>query len=120
MIQKLTREGGGGAVGEEAADEDWTRARLLAATVEDHELLDPTLGPERLLFRLFHEEEVRVFRALELGAYCSCSRAGVEGLLARFSPEDLADMVVDDAVTVTCEFCNRKYHFGSDALPHAG
>lgn len=121
MIQKLTREGGGGSVGDEpAADEDWTRARLLAATVEDHELLDPTLGSERLLFRIFHEEEVRVFPALELQTYCSCSRAGVEGLLARFSAEDLADMVVDDAVTVTCEFCNRRYHFAADELSRAG
>lgn len=120
MIQKLTREGGDTPVGpgeDGAADEDWTRARLLAATVEDHELLDPTLEPDRLLYRLFHEEEVRAFRPQSLGTYCSCSRDRVEGLLARFSEDDLADMVVDEAVTVTCEFCNRKYRFELDELP---
>ena len=47
-------------------DENWNRARHLAATVEDHELIDPTLSPERLLFRLFHEEGVRVVPATEL------------------------------------------------------
>ena len=112
LVQKLTREGGH-SVGREAAfaEEDWTRARALAETVEDHELLDPTLPPDRLLYRLFHEEQVRAFRAIPLESYCSCSRGRVEDLLKGFSAEDLADMVVDGEVWVTCEFCNSRYHF---------
>ncbi len=85
--------------------------RLLAETVEDHELLDPLLPPDRLLYRLFHEEQVRAFRAIPLESYCSCSRGRVEDLLKRFSAEDLADMVVDGEVWVTCEFCNSRYSF---------
>jgi molecular chaperone Hsp33 len=112
LVQKLTREGGRGAAREAAfAEEDWTRARMLAETVEDHELLDPLLPPDRLLYRLFHEEQVRAFRAVPLESYCSCSRGRVEDLLKRFSAEDLADMVVDGEVWVTCEFCNSRYHF---------
>jgi len=112
LVQKLTREGGH-SIGREAAfaEEDWTRARALAETVEDHELLDPTLPPDRLLYRLFHEEQVRAFRAIPLESYCSCSRGRVEDLLKGFSAEDLADMVVDGEVWVTCEFCNSRYHF---------
>jgi molecular chaperone Hsp33 len=112
LVQKLTREGGRGTAREAAfAEEDWTRARTLAETVEDHELLDPLLPPDRLLYRLFHEEQVRAFRAVPLESYCSCSRGRVEDLLKRFSAEDLADMVVDGEVWVTCEFCNSRYHF---------
>jgi molecular chaperone Hsp33 len=112
LVQKLTREGGRTAPREAAfAEEDWTRARMLAQTVEDHELLDPLLPPDRLLYRLFHEEQVRAFRAIPLESYCSCSRTRVEDLLKRFSPEDLADMVVDGEVWVTCEFCNSRYRF---------
>jgi molecular chaperone Hsp33 len=112
LVQKLTREGGR-SVGREAAfsEEDWTRARALAETVEDHELLDPMLPPDRLLYRLFHEEQVRAFRAISLESYCSCSRARVEELLKRFSAEDLAEMVVDGEMWVTCEFCNSRYQF---------
>jgi molecular chaperone Hsp33 len=112
LVQKLTREGGR-SVGREAAfaEEDWTRAKALAETVEDHELLDPMLPPDRLLYRLFHEEQVRAYRAIPLESYCSCSRERVEELLRRFSAEDLADMVVDGEVWVTCEFCNSRYHF---------
>src|SRR5262249_32934085 len=83
LLQKLPGEGGARSKAEGEArdamlegedDEDWNRARHLAATVEDHELLDPLLSPERLLYRLFHEEGVRVTRATPLVAACRCSR----------------------------------------------
>ena len=114
LVQKLTREGG--VASEKDFEEDWMRAKSLAETVEDHELLDPMLPPERLLYRLFHEEQVRVYRAVPLQTYCSCSRERVEELLARFSPEDLADMVVDGEVWVTCEFCNARYNFDPETF----
>ena len=114
LVQKLTREGGVESLKD--FEEDWTRARSLAETVEDHELLDPMLPPDRLLYRLFHEEQVRVYRAIPLETYCSCSRERVEELLAGFSPEDLADMVVDGEVWVTCEFCNARYHFDPESF----
>jgi molecular chaperone Hsp33 len=111
LVQKLTREGGRGSSGGGLDEEDWMRARALAETVEDHELLDPLLPPDRLLYRLFHEEQVRAYRAINLETYCSCSRERVEELLRRFTSEDLKDMVVDGEVWVTCEFCNSRYRF---------
>ncbi len=117
MVQKLSQEGGIGdpAPGESngyAEDEDWTRAQILAATVEDHELVDPGLAPERLLYRLFHEEQVRAFRKIPVAAFCQCSRERVEQMLAGFTPVEIADMAQDDGhIRVTCEFCNRHYDF---------
>jgi molecular chaperone Hsp33 len=117
MVQKLSAEGGfedrsAGAGNGHADDEDWTRAQLLAATVEDHELVDPMLAPERLLYRLFHEERVRTFRKVPLVAFCQCSRDRVELMLAGFSPIEIAEMTQDDGhIRVTCEFCNRHYDF---------
>jgi molecular chaperone Hsp33 len=93
-------------------DDDWVRVRLLASTVEDLELLDPSLKPERLLLRLFHEEGVRVTPAVSLKAECRCSRERIDGFLRGFSAQELADMrEPDGAVTVTCEFCSTKYRF---------
>jgi molecular chaperone Hsp33 len=111
LVQKLTREGGHGPAGGGFDKEDWLRARALAETVEDHELLDPLLPPDRLLYRLFHEEQIRAYRAIGLETYCSCSRERVQELLRRFTSEDLKDMVVDGEVWVTCEFCNSRYRF---------
>jgi len=92
-------------------DDAWVEGRSLVATVEDVELLDPDVSAERLLYRLFHERGVRVFRAKDLHAQCSCSRAGVEQMLRSFSQDDRDHMVENGKITVTCEFCNSTYVF---------
>jgi molecular chaperone Hsp33 len=98
-------------------DDDWERVRILAATVEDHELLDPTLSPERLLYRLFHEEGVRALPPAPVEAYCRCSRERVTAFLRTFGAEDLADMrEADGGISVTCEFCSATYRFAPDEL----
>ena len=83
----------------------------MIATVEDVELIDPDLSGERLLYRLFHERGVRVFKPLPLTARCSCSRDAVSSMLKSFSQKDRAAMVKDDKVVVTCEFCSSVYRF---------
>lgn len=93
-------------------DDDWLRVSTLASTVESHELIDPTLSPERLLMRLFHEEGVRVAPETPVAARCRCSRSRIVGFLRGFTPDDLADMhEPDGAISVTCEFCSTRYRF---------
>jgi molecular chaperone Hsp33 len=94
-----------------AEDDAWVEGQSLIATVEDVELIDPDLSGERLLYRLFHERGVRVFKPLPLVAQCSCSRGAVSSMLKSFSPKDRADMVKDGKVVVTCEFCSSVYQF---------
>ncbi|MBX6426207.1 MAG: Hsp33 family molecular chaperone [Variibacter sp.] len=92
-----------------AEDEAWTEGRALLETVEDLELIDPALSHERLIYRLFHERGVRVFRSVALAAECSCSHRKIMDMLRRFSSGDRAYMVENGAISVTCEFCNRTY-----------
>jgi molecular chaperone Hsp33 len=92
-------------------DDAWVEGRSLVATVDDLELIDPDLSSERLVYRLFHEHGVRVFRAAPVQAQCSCSRTSVENMLKSFSQEDRNDMVEDGKITVTCEFCSATYVF---------
>ena len=92
-------------------DDAWLEGRSLVATVEDIELIDPDLSSERLLFRLFHEHGVRVFRPVDVLAQCTCSRDSVETMLRSFSQDDRDHMVEDGKIAVTCEFCNRVYDF---------
>jgi molecular chaperone Hsp33 len=114
MIQQLPREGEDVATSEADDEENWNRARHLAATVEDHELLDPMLAPQRLLYRLFHEEGVVVTPAAGLAAECRCSRERIHAYLRQFGAAELEDMrEPDGGFTVTCEFCSRKYRFSS-------
>jgi molecular chaperone Hsp33 len=126
LIQNLARAGGVAAateISEEEdpllgeADDDWERTRILASTVEDHELLDPTLPPDRLLYRLFHEEGVRAFPAAPIEAYCRCSRERVAAFLNSFGAQELADMrEPDGSISVTCEFCTKTYRFAPDEI----
>lgn len=92
-------------------DDAWTEGRSLIATVEDVELIDPKVSAERLLYRLFHERGVRVFRTRTLDAECSCSRDKVANMLKSFPQDDRDHMVENGKITVTCEFCNSSYVF---------
>ena len=115
MLQHMPGDGGNPA--SEAEEEDWNRAGILLKTVEAHELLDPMLSAEQLLYRLFHEEQVRIFESQSLRAHCSCSEPGVRALLEQFSAEDRADMLDENGlIAVNCEFCSRRYHFSPDGF----
>lgn len=99
-------------------DDAWQRVRLLAGTVEDHELIDPSLAPHRLLYRLFHEEGVRVEPDVALSSECTCSRARVGAFLETFDPAAIADMrTPDGSISIRCEFCATDYRFD---VPGAG
>ena len=95
-----------------AEDDAWTEAKSRAATTEAHELIDPMLSGERLLFRLFNERGVRVYAPTPLAAVCRCSAEGVDAMLRSFPPEEVKEMVGDDGmIGVTCEFCSTKRTF---------
>lgn len=100
------------------SDEDWNRVRMLASTIEAHELIDPSLASERLLIRLFHEEGVRVSPVLGIEARCRCSRERIGGFLAGFSATELADLrEADGGIVVRCEFCATSYRFEIAGTP---
>jgi molecular chaperone Hsp33 len=102
----------GVALPEAAEDDAWTEAKALAGTIEDHELVDPMLSSERLLYRLFHERGVTVFEANDLRDACRCSRERIAAMLANFTPGERHDMIGPDGrIGVTCEFCGTHRAF---------
>jgi molecular chaperone Hsp33 len=109
----------GAAPHQVAEDDAWVEGRSLFATVEDVELIDPAVSAERLVYRLFHERGVRVFRSAAVMAQCSCSRAGVADMLKSFSQDDRDHMIENGVITVTCEFCNSSYVFEPAAVADA-
>lgn len=119
LVQHLARDGGieSAVRTSEEDDDDWERTRILASTVEDHELLDPMLPPDRLLYRLFHEEGVRAFPPAAVEAFCRCSRERVSAFLHSFGAPELTDMrEPDGSISVTCEFCTKTYRFAPDEI----
>lgn len=103
--------------GEDVEEDDaWVEARTLAATIGDDELTDPAVPVETLLYRLFHERGVRVFDAVAVRDQCSCSREKVEGVLASFSAQEIAESTEHGEISVTCEFCGTRYGFDPAAF----
>lgn len=93
-----------------STEEVWDRSRALFQTLADDELLDPTVTSETLLYRLFHEDGVRLEDARALKAQCRCSRDRIGAVLASFNDAERADMVEDDGkIHVTCEYCAKIY-----------
>jgi molecular chaperone Hsp33 len=98
-------------------DDAWAEAKALAATVEDHELVDPTLSSERLLYRLFHERGVRVFDGQTVRDACRCSDERVRDMLRSFSADERRDMVGENGrIDVTCEFCSTRRSYDPTAF----
>jgi molecular chaperone Hsp33 len=111
MIQNMAALGGNPVAVSDDPDEDFRRAEILMGTTEDHELLDPQLDAPRLLYRLFHEDGVRVFPPVPLAFGCRCSRERVGSVLAQYPEEELRDLVVDGHIVATCDFCSTEYRF---------
>ena len=106
----------GGESQESVGEEDWRRALVLAASCTVDELLDPALPPNDLLFRLFHEEGVRVFEPRPLTKGCRCSRGKVENILASLPKSEIDALKEDGEVVMTCQFCNIDFRFDEKEL----
>ncbi|WP_395645904.1 Hsp33 family molecular chaperone HslO [Terricaulis sp.] len=90
--------------------EDWTRASLLFATVQDEELIDPDLAADRLLYRLFHEEGVRMTPPSPLMDRCTCDEERLTAVMKQFPADELRDLVEPDGLLhARCQFCARNY-----------
>jgi len=95
----------------------WETAQAMIATLGEDELIDPTLSAERLLFRLFHEDGARLYKAAPLRAFCRCSQERITSVLKSFPASERVDMIEDDGkIRVTCEYCSRVYELEPEAV----
>lgn len=92
------------------ARDDWERVALLADTITERELLH--LPDEELLYRLFNEEQVRLFEPEPVAFRCNCSRERIEKVLIGLGLEEAETLLMEQGnVEATCEFCNRRFIF---------
>jgi molecular chaperone Hsp33 len=112
MVQHLAQgDDGGDRMPGKDRKEAWQRAKILLGSVRQQELLDPALELNELLYRLYHEDGVRVFRPIHMVRGCRCSREKLGAVIANFSSGDIAEMAEDGKIKMTCEFCNKVFEF---------
>ena len=97
-------------------EDDWRRTMILLESCTEAELLSPELNAQELLYRLFHEEKLRVFEPKYVKKKCRCARERLIDAV-RMMPEDDIDHIFDgETAEVKCEFCSRIYTVTRDEL----
>jgi molecular chaperone Hsp33 len=115
MIQQLPDDNAG--KGGEASIEDWTRAVMLLGTCTDGEMLSPALASADVLYRLFHEDGVRVYSPTKVKFKCRCSRAKVVNILRTIPRPELEEVCEQEGrVSIKCEFCSEEFIFEKKQL----
>ncbi|MCW1383227.1 Hsp33 family molecular chaperone HslO [Novosphingobium sp. KCTC 2891] len=96
---------------------EWQHVSIMGGAVSAGELVDPELGLESLLWRLFHEEpEVRVEKGAAIVRGCRCTAEHYRDILSRFAPEDRAEMKNEQGeIVVDCAFCSRAFAIEFDS-----
>lgn len=112
LLQHLPRgeEGGERLFVQDETPPNWRHATLIADTIRPEELTDPSVSFETLLWRLFHEEQVRLLPPAPLHRGCRCSRERIQAVLRQFSMDELMDMrEPDGSFRVNCRFCSKDW-----------
>ncbi|MBR1825062.1 MAG: Hsp33 family molecular chaperone HslO [Alphaproteobacteria bacterium] len=115
LIQKMPQKGGKeGAEDDETLNELWNEDKILMDSLTKEEMFN--LDLKEVLFRLFHEHQVRVNKEQEYAFGCRCSREKLQQTLSAMKPEDIEDMVENGKITATCNFCGQVYSFDKGEL----
>ncbi|MFZ4690551.1 MAG: Hsp33 family molecular chaperone HslO [Polymorphobacter sp.] len=111
LVQHLARrELGGERLDVAVLHPDWEHVSALAATTSAAELTDPELSAETLLWRLFHEEEVRITYGATPSRGCRCNPAHILDVLSSFPEAERAEMRgADGKISVDCKFCSKVF-----------
>jgi molecular chaperone Hsp33 len=117
MLQMTPAAAGESAPEAKTESDDWNRLSLILKTVEDLELVDTSLAPETLLWRLFHEDEVRVEPPEPVIFRCDCDTSRIAGVLKNYSPAERTGLADEDGIIrARCEFCGKTHEIGPEKL----
>lgn len=112
LMQRVAGDAARGDTGE-----DWNRASILFASTRDEELIDPALGADRLLYRLFHEEGARMAKPAPLDDRCTCNETRLTAVMRQFPREELGELIEPDGyLHARCQFCSRAYLIAPESV----
>lgn len=93
----------------------WEHITQLASTIKPEEQL--RLDHQTLLFRLFHQDPVRLFTPQPLQFSCSCSQERIGQALKTLGEEELQSILAEQGnIEIDCEFCHHHYVFDHDYI----
>lgn len=91
---------------------DFEHITTLTDTIKSDELLG--LPAEEVLYRLYHQEEVRLFDPQPVSFVCGCSRARCEAALLQLGQAEVASLLEEqEDIRMDCDYCGTEYHFSA-------
>ena len=97
-------------------DDLWETASILLHSATKKEMTDTGLPLEKLLYRLYHANNLHFFMQKTLQFGCRCSKEKVINVLKSFSERERQEMIVDGKIKVDCQFCGKSYILEPDDL----
>lgn len=97
-------------------DDLWETAGVLLHSATKKEMTDTGLSLEKLLYRLYHANNLHFFIQKTLQFGCRCSKEKVINVLKNFSEQERQEMVVDGKIKVDCQFCGKSYILNPEGL----
>jgi len=94
---------------------DYEHLCQMTNTIKAEEIFE--LDAKELLYRLYHEQEVRVFEPQSVTYSCSCSEEKCLTAVAQLGPKELSEIILEQgAVSMTCDYCQTTYRFDENHL----
>ena len=91
-------------------EEDFAHVCALAGTIKADEIY--TLNSDELLFRLYHQEAVRLFEQQPITFKCGCSQERCLSSLASLQPVEIEEILKEQGgIDMRCEYCATTYSF---------
>jgi molecular chaperone Hsp33 len=89
---------------------DFEHLCQLTNTIKSEEIF--SLDSEDLLYRLYHQEEVRLFEPQAVSYKCSCSEEKCLSTISQIEPSELESIIAEQgSVSMTCDYCMTTYQF---------
>ena len=103
--------------GHAADHDDWLRVSSLLSTATRTEIAGDEPSLENLIYRLFYEEQPRIFERQPVEFGCTCSPDKVRRSLSIYSAKDISTMTTEQGtVDAICQFCGTAYVFDPSSL----
>lgn len=89
----------------------WETVSILLNSVKNEELFNEKLHPEKLLYRLFHANELVVFNKTKPSFFCLCHKSTMKHFLDKLQPAEREALYQKNKIVTECQFCKKQYVF---------
>ncbi len=90
----------------------WDKLDVYIKSITDEEMTLLDITAEELLHRLFHEEQVWVYKPSLIQHKCRCTHDKMQNIVNTIPDEDKSIMINEQGkIEIICQFCNHKELF---------